>query len=207
MPLRIAPHQRNIQPRIVLKQTPGQRFSRLRTDVVQRQRADARRRQRSGNSRANAAAAHHQRPRPSRLETFTFNTEDKAFAVKHIAAQRTVGFGTNRVARPRYRRRRAQTLHQPAGGDFVRHGDQRANNIGHLKQHRHKGGIILRLHAHRHHFGVNLLMNQPRVVNHRRFKLRGRIAKMRYQPRISTNHHSLLLLLLRYCATAKVRYV
>ena len=193
MPLRIALHQRNVQPRIVLKQTFGQRFRRLRTDIVQRQGADARRRQRCGNGRADAAAAHHQRPRPSRLETFTRDTEDKAFAIKHIAAQRAVGFGTDRVTGARYRRRWAKMLHQPAGGDFVRHGDQRANNIGHLKQHRHKGGVILRLDAHRHHFGVNLLMSQPRVVNHRRFKLRGRIAKMRYQPRISTNHHSLLL--------------
>ena len=133
MPLRVALHQSDIQPRIVLEQTSGQRFRRLRADVVQRQGADARCRQRCGNGRADAAAAHHQRPRPLRREPFAPDTENKAFSVKHITAERAVGFGANRVTGARNCRRRAKMLHQPAGGDFVRHGDQRANNIGHFK--------------------------------------------------------------------------
>ncbi len=194
---RIGLHQGDIELRIVLMQPPGEGVRHLGPGIVQGQGADPRRREGGGDSRSHPAAANHQRPRPLRVKPFTTQAQHKSLAIEHVSAQATVSLAADGIAGASDGRRRAQALHQIAGGDFMRHRHQRADDVGHRKQRRNKRGVVLRPDPHRHHLHVHLLVNEPRVVDHRRLKTGGRIAKVRYQPRIPTNHHALLLCLLR----------
>ena len=178
-----------------LQQTERQRMRSIGVAIVERQGAYPRRCQRSRDRRPHAAAAEHPRPGPLRLKAFTPDTEHETIAIEHIAAQSAVGLAANGVAGAGNGRRGAEAMLQSAGGNLVRHRDQRTDNIGQRKQRRNHRRQRLRLHARGHHFDIHLLSVEPRVVDHRRLKTTGRITQMRDQLRITTNYHPLLL----YC--------
>jgi hypothetical protein len=54
-----------------------------------------------------------------------------------------------------------------------------AADISEPEQRPQKGGIVVRLDAHRHHHGVDAVSLEPRIIDHRRGEALGRIAETR----------------------------
>jgi hypothetical protein len=74
--------------------------------------------------------------------------------------------------------------------DLVRHGDQRATNIGQAEERLEHRRVVVGLHAHGHDDGVDSGLLEIRVVDHRCLEALGRIAEMCDERRLPGDHRT-----------------
>ena len=102
--------------------------------------------------------------------------------------QCAVGTTKHGVARSGYFHGRGHLIEKPDRRDLVRHCDQRAMNVGQTEHGLEDIRVVLGLDTKRHHDGINAMFLEIRIVDHRRFEGRRRVAEMRDQRRRSADH-------------------
>ena len=161
---------RTLDLRIVPAQPRGQALGGVGLPVVQGDRADAGSGQRGGNRAADAAGAHHQHAGPGQLQALALHAAHEALAVEQVAFERAVDRAPHCVAGAGHVHRRGDAVEQAHGGHLVRHGDERAADVGEREHRAQEGGVVRRLAAHGHHARVDADVVEVRVVDHRRLE-------------------------------------
>ncbi len=159
-----------------------------RSRIEQSDGADPCRRQRGGDRGTDAAAPHDQRARAGELEALALHAADESRAVEHVAHEAAIGPAQDGVARSGDARGGGDLVHQFHRRDLVRHRDECPAEIRELEQTREHLRIVLGLDAHRHHHGIDALLLEIRVVDHRRLEGVGRVADVRDEGGRAANH-------------------
>ena len=113
---------------------------------------------------------------------------NEALAVEHVADQPPVFGAAHRVARARHLDRRRNLVEQGDDRDLVRHGDERAVEVGEPADLGECAAEILPPDTHRNDGGVEFTPLEPRIVDHRRLEGRRRIADMGDDLRVAVDH-------------------
>ena len=154
----------------MLAQAGGQAFGRSGIHIKHRQCRQSLGRERCRYGTAHAAAAHHQRTSALQRQPLAQHAAHKTGAIKHVALQLSVGTSAHGVACARNGSGGRHQVHQLGGRHLVRHGDQRATDVGEREHAAQKRGVVraLAAHGHHHHIGPGFL--EPGVVNHGRLE-------------------------------------
>ena len=116
--------------RIVGAEAAGERLHRGGVGVEDREAGDAGLGERGGDRRADAARADDERAGACEGAALAEDAADEALAVEHVADEPAVGVDADGVAGAGDRDGRRHLVEQADGGDLVRHGDQRAVDVG-----------------------------------------------------------------------------
>ena len=118
---------------------------------------------------------------PAQAHTLALGAANKARAVEEITEQRSVGPAQDRIAGTGDAHGGGALLHEADGRHLVRHGHERAADIGELEYGFQRRRIVGAAHTHGHDHGVDAGAVEIGVVDHRRLDRCNGVAEMRNQ--------------------------
>ncbi|MND81281.1 hypothetical protein D3C80_730720 [compost metagenome] len=138
--------------------------------IGKRQFCQSRFGKRRGDRRADTSGTGHDRSLALDLPPSAQHPADETFPVEHVADKAAVRSDFHCVAGSSNLRIGGNFVQQSHGGDLVRHGDQRAMDIGKAEDQFQKCLVVIRPASHRHHDCINAVFLEIGIVDQRRLE-------------------------------------
>ena len=169
-------------------QAAGEPLHHRHVRVEEAEARHARPGERRGDGRADAARADHQGAGALEPAALAQHAAHEALAVEHVADEPALGVEADGVARAGHLGGLRHLVEEADGGDLVRHGDEGAVDVGEAEEEGEEGGVVLGGDAHGDHDGVDAVLGEIGVVDHRRAEGFGRVAEVGDEPGLAGDH-------------------
>src|SRR4029077_4390224 len=144
--------------------------------------------ERRGNGGTHATVARHEHAGTGQYAPLAQDAAHEAFAVEHVANERTASSEADRVARTRDLCGDRYLIQERDRRNLVRHGDKRAVDVGKLEHQLEKCGIFFGLATHRYDDRIDAVFFKVGIVDHRRLEGFGRITEVGDEFRLAAYH-------------------